>query len=142
MPTAPVDPAILVEELEAEVAQLDLDALGHAIAARHAIAADEATHQLGMYCNEAVATLRMLVTVLPPPPLRLLEVGSGIGVCANFLAGRGYQVTELEPSGLGFDFIEAARAALGEATARPAEHLDIGVDLLDPAQHGAYDLVY
>lgn len=39
--------------------------------------------------------------------LRILEIGSGIGLLSNFLASKGFCVTAIEPSGQGFGFMGA-----------------------------------
>lgn len=44
------------------------------------------------------ALSKLLLSHLPPPPARVLDVGCGFGVTAELLHGRGYQVTALAPS--------------------------------------------
>jgi SAM-dependent methyltransferase len=41
--------------------------------------------------------LRPVTRFLPPPPARLLDVGAGSGRTAAWLAGKGHQVTAVEP---------------------------------------------
>lgn len=51
----------------------------------------------------AYETLAAFAAVLPPPPARVLEVGSGEGALAALLGDRGYDVTGLEPDGASAD---------------------------------------
>ena len=91
-----------------------------------------------------IAEVRVAMRVVGPvidADMRVLEVGSGIGVFAAFLRSVDIKVTELEPVGAGFKFIGEARAALADYT-QPSEHLDIGVEQLQPAIHGSFDLIF
>ena len=91
-----------------------------------------------------IGEVRVAMSLVGPaihPDMRVLEVGSGIGLFAGFLRSINIDVTELEPVGLGFEFIGEAREALSSYT-RPSAHLDIGVEQLDPALHGSFDLIF
>lgn len=131
----------LLDQLIRTVDELDFTLAGREIASRVDMTPQEAADELRKYCNEGVATLRVVGSRIEGRN-RILEVGSGIGFVANFLAGQGYEVVELEPIGLGFTFFEVAREVLAEMTPRPAVHLDMSVDDLDPDVHGRFDLVY
>src|SRR5438270_6091512 len=43
-------------------------------------------------------TLSFVLDTLPPPPIRVLEVGAGDGELAQALAGRGYDVVAIDPA--------------------------------------------
>ena len=91
-----------------------------------------------------IAEVRVAMRVVGPAidaDMRVLEVGSGIGLFAAFLRSVDIKVTELEPVGAGFQFIGEARAALADYT-QPSEHLDIGVEQLHPDIHGSFDLIF
>lgn len=130
----------LGDRLDARIAALDLDAIAGEIAAATGTDADESLGLLRMYIAEAPVALALVEPHLRPHQ-RILEIGSGIGFFAGFLADCGYDVVELEPVGDGFEFVGAARAALPSASAAP-RHLPISVEDLDPEVHGRFDLVY
>lgn len=81
------------------------------------------------------------------PRLRILEVGSGIGLVSRFLAELGHEVVATEPSPDGFDLMRDLTAAV-DAACGPVggpgtlRRLELGVDDLDPARLGRFDLVF
>lgn len=99
----------------------------------------EAERELRMYLAEAHVALDIVEPHLREG-IRILEVGSGIGIFAAFLHHEGFEIVELEPVGLGFGFIAAARAA--SHTGSGPEHLDFPVETIDSDEHGRFDLVY
>ena len=52
-----------------------------------------------------------LISFLPEPPARILDVGCGLGISANLLASKGYEVTAITPSS---ELIEYARKKYGD----------------------------
>lgn len=71
---------------------------------------------------------------------RVLEVGGGVGATALALHRDGFDVTDLEPVGLGFNFMQAARKVVRRLDAPP--EYAIGVDELDTSLHGRFDFIY
>lgn len=63
-------------------------------------------------CGQCFLELGALFSLLPPPPLRLLDLGCGTGWTSRFFARRGYDVTGVDISD---DMIQCAeRLRLGE----------------------------
>ncbi|RSM94496.1 class I SAM-dependent methyltransferase [Nonomuraea sp. WAC 01424] len=84
-------------------------------------------------------TQDVLRRTLPPPPARVLDVGGGTGVHAEWLLADGYEVTLLDPVPLHVERaagVPGLRAALGDARRLPVP--DQGADavlLLGPLYH-------
>lgn len=105
---------------------------------------------LETYLNEAPVALSLLEPILGrSTPVRLLEVGSGIGAVTACLRSVGYSVVALEPGGPGFEdlllleeLVLAASDRLIEGDEDSAPSLRIGVDDLDPAIHGPFDVAF
>lgn len=129
----------LSHRLTEAIDTLDLDHVAADIALTLGISDHDALDRLSTYVNESRVALE-LVEPLLQPGVRILEIGSGIGFFAGFLTECGYDVVELEPVGAGFEFIGAARAALGHD--QRSNHLNIGVEALDATLHGRFDLIY
>jgi SAM-dependent methyltransferase len=87
-------------------------------------------------CGDYLIRIGALMTLLPPPPARLLDLGCGTGWASGFFARRGYAVTGVD---LAPDMIELAgrtqlapgldlRFAVGDFDAVPdAESFEIAV---------------
>jgi SAM-dependent methyltransferase len=85
---------------------------------------------------ELVRTKEILVPVLPSPPARILDVGGGPGVYAEWLAGLGYDVHIVDPVPLHIEqAVDAGRDLQGSLTAEvgDARHLS--------AEDGTFDAV-
>jgi 2-polyprenyl-3-methyl-5-hydroxy-6-metoxy-1,4-benzoquinol methylase len=99
---------------------------------------------LATYLNEAVVGYDLIATTLRPG-LRILEIGSGVGIVAAFLRSEGFDVVGIEPGGsAGFGFMPAMSAAISDAlpaVSRPVV-LPIGAEELDPQTHGKFDLIF
>jgi SAM-dependent methyltransferase len=65
----------------------------------------------------ATALLSFVRGNLPPPPLRVLEIGAGEGALARALAAAGYDVLAIDPEPRGAEVQPAALHELGEAPA-------------------------
>ena len=98
-----------------------------------------ASKQLLTYITESNMGYRK---VLPKVKMgqRVLEVGGGVGAPALALHRDGYDVTDLEPVGLGFNFMQAARKVIRRFDVPP--EYAIGVDELDTSLHGKFDFIY
>ena len=64
----------------------------------------EARKLIAIYANESLVGLRLIAPLLQPG-LRILEVGSGVGILSAFLAETGYDIVAIEPSATGFAFM-------------------------------------
>jgi 2-polyprenyl-3-methyl-5-hydroxy-6-metoxy-1,4-benzoquinol methylase len=135
-----VDTAVLLPQLDAYLDGVDIDGVADSVAA--ALSWDQAVtrNHIATHVAEARVALRVVGPSLSPRA-RVLEVGSGVGLFAGFLRSIGVDITELEPVGMGFEFIGATRAALA-GYARPSSHLDIGVEHLRRDTHGTFDLIF
>jgi SAM-dependent methyltransferase len=100
----------------------------------------------GPFQLERVRTEELLSRHLPPAPAKVLDVGGGSGPYACWLAGRGYEVTLLDPVPLHVEQARRAAAALpagallraeaGDARDLPAsESSQDAVLLLGPLYH-------
>lgn len=78
-----------------------------------------------------------LAEVLPPGPLRVLDVGAGLGHMSLWLAGQGHQVTLAEPAG---PMLEGARQQFAEA-GLPATFLQAPWQALEGQLQEPFDLV-
>lgn len=130
------------EELEAFLDRLRASALLERIYDRCGADRDLAGRQITTYLNEVEIGLDLIAPYLRKD-LRILEVGSGLCALSLFLRSQGFNVTGLEPVGVGFGFFEVA---LPEVLASVPEVdlplLRIEVETLDPAKHGYFDLIF
>lgn len=78
-----------------------------------------------------------LAEALPDRPLRVLDVGAGLGHMALWLAQRGYHVTLAEPAA---PMLEGARERFAEA-GQPATFIQAPWQALPDQLHQPYDLV-
>jgi 2-polyprenyl-3-methyl-5-hydroxy-6-metoxy-1,4-benzoquinol methylase len=98
---------------------------------------------LETYCNEARVGLALIEPSLAPGQ-RVLEVGSGIGLLAGILTQGGVDIVGIEPGSAGFGFMPALEEVVRECIQAESSFvaMPIGVEALDPACHGTFDLVY
>jgi 2-polyprenyl-3-methyl-5-hydroxy-6-metoxy-1,4-benzoquinol methylase len=92
--------------------------------------------------GEAAQTLRLVSGVEVPLGARLLEVGAGLGVTSHFLSSVGYDVTALEPGGIGFELHAVLAEGLASVHRAEPMQLRIGAESLNPATHGTFDVVF
>lgn len=77
------------------------------------------------------------------PGVRVLEVGSGMGLLAGYLRSCGLDVVALEPGLGGFGISGALTQAIAAHPAyRQLERLDEPAEALQPEKHGLFDLIY
>lgn len=103
----------------------------------------EGRRLIAIYANESLVGLRLIAPMLRPG-LRILEVGSGVGILSAFLAERGYDIVAIEPSATGFAFMSriAESVASGSRSEREFRALPLMVHELHPARHGRFDLIF
>jgi SAM-dependent methyltransferase len=110
---------------------------------RAAVPEDEAHRIIATYCGEAAATLAFVAPRLREG-MRVLEVGSGIGLVTRFLREKGVDIIGVEPSASGFGFMREISAAVlkVEPPAPEVCVVPIGAEALNPPDHGQFDLVF
>lgn len=98
------------------------------------------------YLDEGPVAVDLLAPHLGRP-MRILEIGSGIGLVSRFLAGLGHDVVATEPAAEGFELMRALTIAV-DVVCGPLvgtgslTRLDAPVDDLDPVELGAFDVVF
>jgi 2-polyprenyl-3-methyl-5-hydroxy-6-metoxy-1,4-benzoquinol methylase len=74
---------------------------------------------------------------------RILEVGAGLGLVSFQLRREGYDVTALEPAGMGFDFFRVAAEEVRRTAANiDLPFLDLEASALDPETHGRFNFIF
>lgn len=105
------------------------------------IGPDAATHAINKpfsdaQCGRLLMELGAVMSLLPPPPARLLDAGCGTGWTSRFLARRGYLVTGLD---IAEDMIAGARQN------QPGERLEnltfVAADYEDARFDNEFDVV-
>jgi 2-polyprenyl-3-methyl-5-hydroxy-6-metoxy-1,4-benzoquinol methylase len=92
--------------------------------------------------GEASQTLRLLAGVEVAASDRILEVGAGLGVASAFLSVSGFDVTALDPGGIGFEDTVTLSEAIALQLGSTHRWLRITAEELDPANHGFFSLIY
>ncbi|MBA3447600.1 MAG: methyltransferase domain-containing protein [Pseudaminobacter sp.] len=133
---------MFTDRLEAFLASFDDDDVASDIHDHHGLERSEARAQFVKYKNETRFALRVIAPHIATGK-RILEVGSGPGILSYFLRSEGYDITALEPVGIGYDFMGAAFDAMSRRSQEvDLPFLPIGAEALDPAIHGQFDLVF
>jgi 2-polyprenyl-3-methyl-5-hydroxy-6-metoxy-1,4-benzoquinol methylase len=103
----------------------------------------EFSGMLETYCNEAYVGLRLIKPLLADG-LRILEIGSGLGVLTHALASAGFEITGIEPGAAGFEFMQRIGALVRQIAndVGNARWLEIAAHELDPEKHGKFDLIF
>jgi SAM-dependent methyltransferase len=102
----------------------------------------EADILLATFTAEARAGLELIAPFLDDG-MRVLEVGSGIGVLTRFLHDQGVDIVGIEPAAAGFGFMhEVGGAVFQLGGGSKVQWMPIGAEALDPAAHGTFDLIF
>jgi 2-polyprenyl-3-methyl-5-hydroxy-6-metoxy-1,4-benzoquinol methylase len=136
-------PSRYAQRLETCIARIAVADHARALAWQCGLTLDYAKLLLDTYCNEARIGLALVEPSLKPG-LRILEVGSGIGLLASALVEEGVDIVGIEPGAAGFGFMPALALTVS-TSAEPGKSfaaLPIGVTELDPRRHGRFDLIY
>ncbi|HXH72020.1 MAG TPA: methyltransferase domain-containing protein [Mariprofundaceae bacterium] len=132
----------LNQRLDDFLASLPMHAIAGEVSGRIGRSAPDIEAMLGMYANEARASLALVAGHLEPGA-RILEAGAGLCIFSIFLKSQGYDITALEPATGGFDlFSTLKQAVLAHTGATDLPVLDIPAQALDPASHGRFDLIF
>ncbi len=133
----------LDEKLNAFIARVVTPDLVEAAAVRCGMPLEEASGLIGIYANESLVGLRLVAPLLRPG-LKILEIGSGIGILSGFLAEHGYDIVGIEPSATGFAFMSLIAQDIGARVARPGgfNALPLAVADLDSDRHGRFGLIF
>jgi 2-polyprenyl-3-methyl-5-hydroxy-6-metoxy-1,4-benzoquinol methylase len=135
--------AMLSERLAAVIGRITVDKNADAIARSCGLRPEQVRLLLATYCNEARVGLQLIAPSLHPG-LRVLEVGTGVGLLASLLSEREVDIVGIEPGNAGFGFMPALASLVTTtlAAGKPFAALPIGVAELDPTKHGVFDLIY
>jgi 2-polyprenyl-3-methyl-5-hydroxy-6-metoxy-1,4-benzoquinol methylase len=103
---------------------------------------DALAKRVSIALGEVGQTLQILTGVDVADGAHLLEVGAGLGLTSAFLSTCGFEISALEPAGLGFE--EHEKLAANVASVVGSEHrlLPIGAADLNVSAHGTFDLVF
>jgi 2-polyprenyl-3-methyl-5-hydroxy-6-metoxy-1,4-benzoquinol methylase len=97
---------------------------------------------LSSFTNEAKVTLSMIGDSLNKES-RILEVGAGLCLLSLFLKSKGYQITALEPIGVGFDFFDQLKTQLLNTYSNlELPVLDKTAQKLTEIEDGKFDLIF
>lgn len=101
------------------------------------------SNQLDTYFSEMRFGHEFLKKHLPDGNLRVLEVGSGLGLLSIFLKRCGHDAVALEPAALSFDVFAATKKLIWEnAGTNMPDLLEIFAEELDPGVHGKFDFIF
>ena len=97
---------------------------------------------LDVFSNEA-SVGHTLVQPLLRPGIRVLEVGTGVGILSSFLKSRGVDIVGIEPGAAGYGYMPTlARAVARKLGNLQLQPLSIGATALHPNRHGIFNLIY
>lgn len=130
--------------LEAFIANFDVEKLCKDCTQPLGMSEHDTRELLNTYLNEAKSNIHLITPYLRKD-IRILEVGSGIGILTAFLKSEGYNILGIEPGAQGgFSFMTAMHNAVLRQVApllKP-EILTIGASELDENVHGTFDLIF
>jgi SAM-dependent methyltransferase len=134
--------SLLSERLENLIGRVQTEDHAREIALTCSLSLERARLLLDTYCNEARVGLALVAPSLQPG-MRVLEVGSGIGLLASVVAEE-IDFVGIEPGASGFGFMPTLAKIVTRVSLsnRPFAPLPIGVAELDPEKHGTYDFIY
>lgn len=134
----------LEARLESFIANFDIEKLCKACAQPLGMSERDTRKLLNTYLNEAKSNINLITPYLRKD-IRILEVGSGIGILTAFLKSEGYDILGIEPGAQGgFSFMTAMHDAVLAQVApqMQPEILSVSASDLDRKVHGAFDLIF
>ena len=111
------------------------------LARRVAVPRDELRTMFAQSVVESEQTLRVLAGLVLTEASRIIEIGAGLGLTSSYLAGCGFEVTALEPGGIGFEHYPTVAAEIARLLGTEYRVLSIGAEELEPATHGQYSQI-
>lgn len=132
----------LIKGLDTFIAELDLERIGESLPSESGTSTVNLTELVGVYGNEARATLTMIEPYLDANQ-RILEVGAGLCLLSLFLRSQGYDIIALEPAQGGFDHFDALKNSI--LALHEGLHLSVlekTAQDLDPIENGCFDLIF
>ena len=103
---------------------------------------EEVRLSLTTAAHEAAHTLEFVGPLLQPG-MRVLEVGSGLGLLGGFLWSRGVDIHLLEPGGTGFErYLGLFNGMMRRLGVQAERRLEFGIEDLRPELHGSFDLIF
>jgi len=134
----------LEDKLDAFIQRLDMERLVSVGAAQGQMSREACATLLETYLSEAAIGLRLIEPLLQQR-LRILEIGSGVGLLTAFLTSEGYSILGIEPGPAGgFGFMPALMEAIGSQlpeSERPTI-LPLGAEDLTAQSQGMFDLIF
>jgi 2-polyprenyl-3-methyl-5-hydroxy-6-metoxy-1,4-benzoquinol methylase len=124
------------------VAQVTAPAFVEQLASGTAWDPPELADRMTLAAGEAAQTLRVLAGLDVAPGERMLEVGAGLGLTSAYLSTTGFDVTALEPAGLGFAEHREMAARIARLTGASHDVLSIGAEDLRRSTHGSFAVVF
>ena len=112
------------------------------LARQVAVPRDELLTMSTQSLAEAEQTLRVLAGLVPAEGSRIIEIGAGLGLTSSYLAGCGFDVTALEPGGIGFEHYPTVAAEIALLLGAEYRALSISAEDLRRETHGAFALIY
>ena len=106
----------------------------------------DSSHKASEFLRTLQAEARLglrLISSFVSPGMRILEVGSGMGLLAGYLHSKGLDVTALEPGLGGFGVSGALSRAVQKCPEFAAlRKLDLPAESLSPDKHALFDFIY
>ena len=130
--------------LEKFISGFDLEKFCREVAQNANGDAHDTATLLDTYLNEAKSNFYVIAPYLKKN-IRILEIGSGIGILTAFLKSEGYNILGIEPGEEGgFSFMSNLHKAILSQVAldMQPEILPISAVNLDPDIHGTFDLIF
>lgn len=122
--------------------QVTADAFVERLAAGTAWPVEALRERLRLAAGEVAQTLRVLAGVAVADGTRMIEIGAGLGLASAFLSTCGFDITALEPSGVGFEEHVSVAGAVAALVGSDHVVLTIGAEELDESLHGLFGVIF
>ena len=112
------------------------------LAERSSLPVDMIRQRVLTAAGESAQTLRVLAGIDVAPGERILEVGAGLGLASSYLSSRGFDVTGLEPGGIGFEAYRTVSEHFADLVGSQHAVLGITAEELSVESHGRFALIF